>query len=506
MNTTIPLHYSTIPTVFGFNYQPPALQHIQEALAVNIIPRLDFAKVEKHCKRWAILYTYNLMHEYPDFINTKSGRWNHHKKFNELNVGKSELATLKLLLTFFAGYLAKQREGKAFQPFQINGAMLRAKGLGSVKTYTNHLWVLEQAGFFKTLVKENPNEWYETIQWNARFIKWLRDGIYQKQVLTNMLLKDPKLAQTPNFDDWQKRLKQPVFWAVDPMSQKNFRTLQYNQILSNSSLTAELFINGGNSVSRQTPFRPEQEDKTLQAAAQDLPLGRPAANFEKMSLTCKNKNEELIAKVQEEKEKKAWMDKAFSLMIGILWKWFGEDYSEGRIPAEQVDATKEWIAYWLFDKKRDTRQHLYGYIIPVLNNLRRSNDKKNTWEDWKPKMYLYFDPHWQTDDGRPIGFRKAMSFYDENLIRIEQRKKEKQLRKGTLKKIRSLKEREDILLKCFDFVWKHPSEKNYIKARNRILKYDDPEVLQNFYHAVRSAKLLPHKFMERQKIKITSVL
>lgn len=493
--------------LYGFNYQPDHLQHTHEALGVNIIPRLDFAKVEKHCKRWAVLYTHNLMHEYPDFINEKSGRWNHDPKFNELNVGKSEFATLKLLLTFFAGYLAKQRDGKAFEPFQINGAMLRAKGLGSVKTYTNHLYVLEQAGFFKTLVKENPNEWYETIEWNARFIKWLRDPFYQKEVSTKVLLKEPKLAQNPKFEDWQKRLKQPVFWVADPISPKNFRTLQYNKILSNSSHSAELFINGGNYVSRQTPFLDKkQESNDTGAAVADHQPGRAAAKIAETTSSAKNINTTLTAKVHQEKEKHALVDKAFSMMIGILWKWFGEDHSAGRVPTEQLQATKEWIAYWLFEGKQNPREYLYSYFIPVLNNLHRSNNKKNAWKKWKPKMYLYFDPYWETDDGQPIGFRKAMNFYDENLLRIDQRKKLKLLRTGTRKKLRSLKEREELFFKCFDFVWKHPSEKNYCKARNRILKYDDPELMQNFYNSIRSAKLLPHKFMEREKIKLQPTL
>jgi hypothetical protein len=492
--------------VFGFNYQPQKFCHTEAALSTNIIPRLDFARVEKHCKRWAVLYTHNLMHMYPDFINKKSGRWNHDPKYNELNIGKSEMATLKLLLTFFAGYLGSQRDksnkSRMYQPFQINGAMLRAKGLGSVKTYTNHFYVLEQAGFFKRLPKECQNERYETIIWNARFIKWLRDPEYQRTVSTKILLKHPELPRKCNFEDYQKRLKQPVFWVADPVSPKIFRTLQYNWILSNSSPKAELFISGGNYVSHQTPFLDwNKETEPQKTAAEPKSLGRAAAASKDDISVDKSKNNSSYASLNA--EKKAWADKAFSLMIGILWKWFGQDFTSGKIPEAQVDATKEWIAYWLFENNRkDTREYVYGYFLPVLMNLRRRNNKQNAWKEWIPKLYLYFDPHWERDDGGPIGYRKAMQFYDDNQQRIEQKRKMKKLLAGVRKKMRTRQEREQMFFKCFDFVWSNPSEKNYIKARNKILKYDDREVLINFYQSVRSAKLLSHRFMEMEKTRL----
>lgn len=516
----------TIAQLFGSSYEPEYLKYLDETIqfAKPIVPRINHGGTHRLLNKFTRRYPAELECRFPK-INGKRKKelicrtkGETAKRKEELLdpytcrklTGNSAIAVYKTLLEMYDGYNQCLREGKDPGIFMVSPSALHSRMCGAItkEPIRKHLWRLEQAGLIEY-------EWMGSkyaIRFNPAYIELCRDRIFTETITKQIIHKAPGLQKNENFRAWSECLNPSYFAVVSGGSTKLVSMFLLSYSHNNNSLSG-IFVNGEKEIFPKPLFEQEQvdsKDRIAQAAA-TATLG---AKFSKDEITVQknifarqierviHKHDKKQEKVKQKidkafevsaGEKKAFVNNAFNLAIGILHKWWQNDIDSGKITEREIEAAKGWISECIFGtgQKLPPREYVYNFFSPVLHNLRRMLDKTNS--DFKPPLYLFFNPNCLCNDGSPAYFKKSIMKWEEN----ELRKKELRLKAGTKKKIKTQHDMDDLLNKAIMFVMRTPSEKNYYKAKKKLREFNNPQLMHIYFHSIK--KYLPVGFMQQEK-------
>lgn len=480
----------SVAQLFGSNYEEAYLKHLPEQVQFRqpIVPRLDIGRTKKLAMRFVDDYDLQLQMKY----QKKEGKRGN-PEYSKRRLNSGTMATFDAMIEMYAGYCNANKEGAQARQFSVSPsgiASRRYKAVKSMNTIGDHLERLEAAGLFKSSYDVKKQKY--NITWNLSILVALPDRKYSEELANMIVNKAPKLRDDENFSMWLKHLNPSFFACFSPASPQFLSMYLFRQEPNINSPLAE-FVSWGKRGFPPNPLPKQEQGDNVKKRGRErtfwLPRSSPLPSKE---ITSELGAAKTLAGEYSEKEINDYVNSAYSIAIGILSMWWSDDITLGKISEQELSTTKQWLRYWIFGKGQKLSPHdfIHGFLRPVLYNLRRSVNKKNY--QWKPQLYIFFDPNFLCDDGSPAGFQKSIAMYEKNQERIRKSK----LRKGTKKKIREQCARDELFSKAFKFVFRNPSEKNYIKAEEKIRARKDKDLMKVFIKAIENTKLLPKKFMQ----------
>lgn len=480
-----PTNLPTAAQLFGSAYNPDYIDHLPEQIVfdqpVALVP--DFTRTKQLVKEFVQRYHLQLREKYPDEPG-RTGSLRKCKAYTSRQLNSGTMATLDAILEMYGAYCIAVANGTSVRPtFKIRPSAIMSRRYGSVtsaNTINDHLQRLEQSGLIE--MSELQYDQSYQITFNREILAARSDKNFTKIIVENILKQCPDLAQSQDFQDWQKRLK-PSFFAVPaPGGPQFLRAYMYYRIHNSNNPQSEL-LNVGETTFPTTPpsLTGSKGATTPQGPSrhQDAPLAAKNVRDEK------NAQEVIAFKIE-----RAWN------IARQCFFWKIKEFSPS-----QVATSKQFLGLWITVHMKEngpSSDYLSEVFLPVLRNQERSlRSGKYNWSP--PSPDIYFSPDFCTDDGRPAGYRAAVEAWKKIM-------NAKNIRKGTRKKIKESRMKEKLFMRWFEFFARIPTVKNMKKAEAHILQLNDPEISRLFYDSVISSNLIPtEKLLHEVQDKVQAI-